>query len=405
MKFINGAYIDGIDVLTTEIPYYGSESISARINRNYKFSVDNKFNNIYLIRVHVAYIQNELYNSVSFFNFLFLKIEAMGYDNTKDHIVFTMQEEGSLYFSNEIYKLVRAARPNYDTSKICYADEQLNITDNHGEMLRHLNFIHQCNSVHSQPVKNDIEWDKIFLTLNRRHKIHRTMLVGSIIEENLLDKSLVSFFPECENVSFKDILNWDKLFSIGRKHKYYELLDREFILDKNSDVINSNLQPTTSSDLGKLHKRSLISVICETKFDEHEITVTEKTYKAVAYKHPFIILGPQYFLRYFKDLGYQTFHPFINENYDNISDPVERFDAIIVELKRLANLSPSELTRLVKDITPIVEYNHRIHNRNFEFLDHKTTLFLYINQFDKNIQNIIEKSRQGGGILNLRKKF
>jgi hypothetical protein len=231
------------------------------------------------------------------------------------------------------------------------------------------------------------------------------MLVGSIIEENLLDKSLVSFFPECENVSFKDILNWDKLFSIGRKHKYYELLDREFILDKNSDVINSNLQPTTSSDLGKLHKRSLISVICETKFDEHEITVTEKTYKAVAYKHPFIILGPQYFLRYFKDLGYQTFHPFINENYDNISDPVERFDAIIVELKRLANLSPSELTRLVKDITPIVEYNHRIHNRNFEFLDHKTTLFLYINQFDKNIQNIIEKSRQGGGILNLRKKF
>ncbi len=405
MKFINGAYIDSIDVLTTEIPYYGSQSISARINRNYKFSIDNKLKNIYLIRVHVAYVQNELYDSVNFFNFLFLKIEAQGYDNKKDHIVFTMQEEGSVKFNDEIYKLIKAARPNYDTTNICFADEQLNIADNHNEMLRHLNFIHQCNSVHSQIVEDNPKKDKLFLTLNRRHKIHRTMLVGSIIEENLLDKSLVSFFPECEGTSFKDILNWDTMFSANRKQKYYTLLDREFILDKNSDVINSNLQPTTSADLRTLHKRSHISIICETKFYEHEITVTEKTYKAIAYKHPFIIIGPQYFLRYLRDLGYKTFHPWINEDYDHIYDPVQRFDAIIVEMKRLAKLSESELVRLRKDLTAIIEYNYRIHNKNFEYLDNKTTLFPYIDMFDKNIGNIIENSEKNGGILKLRNKF
>ena len=405
MKHINGAYIDSIDVLTTEIPYYGSESISARINRNYKFSIDKQFSNIYLIRIHIYYIQNELYNSVNFFNSLFLKIEEMGYDNRKDHIVFTMQEEGSAKFNDQFYNLVKAVRPNYNVVNICYADEQLNIADNQGEMLKHLNFIHQCNSVHSQTIEHNITKDKLFLTLNRRHKIHRTMLVGSIVESNLIDKSLISFFPNCEGINFKDILNWDTMFSAERKQKYYTLLDREFVLDKNIDIVDSNLQPTTSNDLSILHKRSYISVICETKFYEHEVTITEKTYKAIAYKHPFIILGPRHFLKHLRELGYQTFHPFINESYDDIYDPLQRFDAIISELNRLAALSESDLSIFQKNITEITNYNHSIHNKNFDYLDNKTTLFQYINQFDKNVQNIVDASKKAGGILKLRKRF
>lgn len=405
MKSINGAYIDSVDVLTTEIPYYGSESISARINRNYKFSVDTNFNNIFLIRIHVAYVQNELYNSIDFFNFLFLKIEEMGYDNTRDHIVFTMQEEGSKKFNDEIYNLVKAARPDYDLSNICYADEQLNCADNQGEMLTHLNFIHQCNSVHSQKINHNITKDKLFLTLNRRHKIHRTMLVGSMVENNFDSRSLISFFPSCEETNFKDILNWDTMFSVERKQKYYTLIDKEFVLDKNLDIIDSNLQPTVSDDLTVLHKRSHISVICETKFYEHEVTVTEKTYKAIAYKHPFIIVGPRHFLKHLRELGYQTFHPFINENYDDISDHVERFDAVISEMHRLASLSNLELDRLQKNLKDIVEYNHSIHNKNFNYLDSKTTLFPYIDMFNKDIATVVNRSRAGGGILKLRKKF
>jgi len=405
MKLINGAYIDGIDVLTTEIPYYGSESISARINRNYKFSIDNAVNNIYVVRIHVAYVQNELYNSIDFFNFLFLKIENLGYNNKKDHIVFTMQEEGSINFNKILYNIVKEVRPYYDLTNICYADEKLNINYNSDQTLKHLNFIHQCNSAPPQSIEHDIEKDKLFLTLNRRHKIHRTMLVGRIIEENLLDKSLVSFFPVCEGSNFKDSLMISTYLTDERKSNYSKWLNREFILDNDYNTINSNLQVTASESLVELHKKTYLSVICETRFDEDEISVTEKTYKAIAYKHPFIILGPRHFLKYFKELGYKTFHPYIDESYDDIEDPVARFEAVISELKRLATFSNSDLHKFQKNISVIANYNHSIHNKNFNYLDNKTTLFPYIDQFNKNVGDIIMKSRSTGGILKFRNKF
>lgn len=403
MKHINGAYIDNFDTLTTEIPYYGSNSISARLNRNYTFSINNRLSNIYVIRIHVAYLQNELYDSNNFFNSLFSKIENLGYDNKKDHIVFTMQEEGSNNFNKILNDIIKQIRPNYDLTNICYADEKLNIS-NDSESLKYLNFIHQCNSVWPQAITHDIDKDKLFLTFNRRHKIHRTMLMGRLIEENLLDKSFVSFYPKCEGSDFKSSLMNSSYLSDERKNKYAQWLDREFILDQTADSINANLNLAASDQLLELHKRSLISIICETRFDEPEISVTEKTYKAIAYKHPFIIIGPKSFLKYVKELGYKTFHPLINESYDNIEDPVMRFEAIISELKRIADMSVWELKKFQKEINKITEYNHSIHNSNFEYLDSKTTLFSYINLFDKNIANIIEKSRKSGGILKLRSK-
>jgi len=404
MKIINGAYIDGIDELTTERIYNGSQSISIRINRNYKFSIDNTENNIYVIRIHVAYVQNELYDSLNFIDSLFLKIEKLGYNNKKDHVVFTMQEEGSINFNKILYKIVKEARPYYDLTNICYADEKLNIKAV-PNTLKHLNFIHQCNSIHSQAIQHNVKKDKLFLTLNRRHKIHRTMLVGRIIEENLLDRSLVSFFPNCEGSNFKQSLLLTKYVSDQQKANYLEWLDREFVLDNNYDTINSNLQVTSSKALTALHERSHISIICETRFDENEISITEKTYKSIAHKHPFIIIGVPYFLRYLTDLGYQTFNPIIDEGYDSIEDPKLRFEAVISEMKRLSNLSERELRMFQKEISSITEYNHKIHNKNFEYLDKKTTLFPYIDMFDKDSMNIIEKSRRAGGILKLRSKF
>jgi len=313
-----------------------------------------------------------------------------------------MQEEGTEYFNKVIYKLIKEIRPNYDLSNICYADEKLNISMNTAP-LKYLNFVHQCNSIRPQAISHDIEKDKIFLTFNRRHKIHRTMLVGRLIEENLLDKSFVSFYPNCEGSNFKLSLMESQYLSTNRKHNYSLWLDKEFILDLSTDSINANIHLAESAKLLELHKRSLISVICETKFDEDEISVTEKTYKAIAYKHPFIIIGPKFFLRYVKELGYKTFHPYINESYDDIEDPMARFEAIIAELKRLASLTKSELNQIQRELSLIADYNHSIHNRNYENLDCKTTLFPYINQFEKNIENIINESKNNGGILKLRR--
>jgi hypothetical protein len=85
--------------------------------------------------------------------------------------------------------------------------------------------------------------------------------------------------------------------------------------------------------------------------------LTEKTYKPIAMKHPFILLAPQYSLRMLRERGYKTFSPFIDESYDEIANDDLRLKAVVEEVKRLSKSDLVEFTYQIKDI---VEHNEKI---------------------------------------------
>ena len=352
------------------------------------------------------------------------KIIDMDYDSKKDSLIFVICCESWIQFSKNLYSAFRLL-PEFNLENIYLADEMMNDIKfpNH---LKHLNHISHSARVKKVNINHDIEKDKLFLSFNRRVKNHRVALVGKIIEENLLDRSFVSFFPTIDGADKNTVLSCS-FINDDQRIKYAEWLSKEYRLD-DVDIIDGNL--TDSSDnLINLYKRSYFSLICETQFEGYEVSVTEKTYKAIVYKHPFIMLANAHFLKYLRKLGYKTFHPFINESYDDIEDHNERFKTIVDEIKRLSNLSNSELKELLNKITPIINYNYEIHNNNFNFnfLDsYVTTLCPVIDTFEvgkvnvDKVNEIIEDciypdpdnnvppnekimvSRREGGILKLR---
>lgn len=85
--------------------------------------------------------------------------------------------------------------------------------------------------------------------------------------------------------------------------------------------------------------------------------LTEKTYKPIAMKHPFILLAPQYSLRMLRERGYKTFSPFIDESYDEIKNDELRLKAVVEEVKRLSKSDLVEFTYQIKDI---VEHNEKV---------------------------------------------
>tara|TARA_R110000868_G_scaffold30784_2_gene113508 strand:+ start:1202 stop:1891 length:690 start_codon:yes stop_codon:yes gene_type:complete len=90
------------------------------------------------------------------------------------------------------------------------------------------------------------------------------------------------------------------------------------------------------------------------------ITFTEKTYKFISGKIPFILLGMPKSLRVLKDSGYKTFHPYINETYDSIEDDELRLVAIADEIERLCGLSDDEWLEIQRDLLPRLEYNYQL---------------------------------------------
>jgi hypothetical protein len=90
------------------------------------------------------------------------------------------------------------------------------------------------------------------------------------------------------------------------------------------------------------------------------ILISEKTYRPVYFKHPFIMLGVKGTLAALKKSGFKTFSPYFNESYDDVDDPVLRLQMALNEVYRLCNLPNNEWLTIQRELLPIVEYNYKI---------------------------------------------
>jgi hypothetical protein len=83
------------------------------------------------------------------------------------------------------------------------------------------------------------------------------------------------------------------------------------------------------SGVDPYYQSSLISIVTETNFENNDIFNTEKIFKPMVHRHPFILVGPYKTLEYLKEMGYKTFSDFWDESYDDIDDPTERLLKIV----------------------------------------------------------------------------
>ena len=85
--------------------------------------------------------------------------------------------------------------------------------------------------------------------------------------------------------------------------------------------------------------------------------ITEKMYKPIACKKPFIVFGPQYMLEDMRSMGYKTFNNFINESYDTEESSEKRLEMIVDEITRILSLPDNEYQSIVNSIQAICNYN------------------------------------------------
>jgi hypothetical protein len=116
-------------------------------------------------------------------------------------------------------------------------------------------------------------------------------------------------------------------------------------------------------------KSSYLSLVTETFYfpksqwgtiDETTIFFSEKIFKPIAVKHPFMIVSRPYSLKWFRTLGYKTFHPYINEAYDTVESDSERLACILTEMERLCSQTDSQWLEWQHGVKSIVEHNFNV---------------------------------------------
>jgi hypothetical protein len=101
-----------------------------------------------------------------------------------------------------------------------------------------------------------------------------------------------------------------------------------------------------------------ISVVLETVFDQR-IHLTEKILRVIACGHPFMLAAGPGSLQLLRSYGFHTFHNYINEDYDTITDSTLRLQAIVKEMNRIVNLSQTKQTELIEILRSIAAYNQK----------------------------------------------
>lgn len=102
-----------------------------------------------------------------------------------------------------------------------------------------------------------------------------------------------------------------------------------------------------------------IQIVPETLFDTQKTHLTEKVFKPMVMKQPFIIVGPPNSLEYLKSYGFKTFSNCWDESYDTITNSQERMDAIIEVVNRISNMNERDYNTTIQRARGIALYNRQ----------------------------------------------
>jgi hypothetical protein len=112
-------------------------------------------------------------------------------------------------------------------------------------------------------------------------------------------------------------------------------------------------------DLFEQSAESLLYLVTETVATGRRQHLTEKTFKPIALRMPFIIVSCAGSLNYLRSYGFQTFSTIWDESYDDEINDIKRYEKIAGVLKDLDQCSTQEKQRIFDSAKQICEHNHR----------------------------------------------
>lgn len=251
--------------------------------------------------------------------------------------------------------------------------------------------------IYSNIVVNDSVLTKKFLCLNKRVDLTRWILYKKFYTDNLIEQSFFSFLGEDQLFGSLESLN-----AVNRAEEIFDTLLNlypEFsrlitptlpFLKLSNDIAmdtykSQRLQHGIDSSWlldHTFYQSTFCSVIAETSLEAAKPNFSEKTFRAIANGHPFIILGSRGSLEFLKTLGFDTFDDIFDNSYDSIADNYQRMIAVFNTIDKINLLDLDQLTQLKSDLLPRRLRNIQVYQELYRrMLDKSTSLILELKQY------------------------
>jgi len=228
-----------------------------------------------------------------------------------------------------------------------------------------------------------------FLSLNNRAQWPRQALAQFLLQQDLLDDFYFSYhcqdrFGQGTRQVFDEINHviGQTWYNQGIEH---EDLWRRLPLTLPNDRFEHN---DWSFGEPEYYTGSFASMVNETYIDQNwDPFFTEKTFKPLAYRQPFLIFSSAGALSALRDLGFETFGEVFDESYDEIESPQQRFEHLLKEIRRVCGMPLEDLEAMYHDIAGKLEHNHQVFRHELPRRYQQD-----INIVQSNIRGLLEKT-------------
>jgi hypothetical protein len=218
--------------------------------------------------------------------------------------------------------------------------------------------------------------NKDFLIYNRAWtgtREYRLTFVELLANHDLVDSCNIKFSPEDDGNHYTNHIFKNSNLAISRQD-----LDKIYPRNYSSSSASADYVSTDYAESG-------IEIVLETLFDDSRLHLTEKSLRPIACGHPFILCATTNSLKYLQSYGFKTFDGLIDESYDTIVDPKQRLEAIVREMKRIANLDIESKKVLWAKLNEISKQNQI---RFFSSEWHNSIIKEYATNFDSAIAHL-----------------
>ena len=283
---------------------------------------------------------------------------------------------------HELIKLKSKIRGAFDSDDICiFASSE--ISEYKTEICARYDFLDLYYFFHGLLCTywfNDVKYFKHinhqirndFLTMNHlctNDRSYRLTLVAELIENQLIDKGSVSLhlFSDSNQTLKQELFNSDSKLTKDAKKLIY----------KNIMPLTSNLTIDTEHGMGQMSadfdhsvyemwQSSFFHIVTETVFYYDKLHLTEKVFKPIVARRPFMLCAAPGNLAYLKRYGFKTFNRWIDESYDTELDNDLRIKKIVTEVKRISDLSSEDKKKMYNEMSEVLEYNFNHFFKDFK---------------------------------------
>lgn len=197
--------------------------------------------------------------------------------------------------------------------------------------------------------KNEI---KTFSCLNKRIRQHRVWFYNYLYHSGLLSKGLISM-----NVFDKHGYQWEgKVMSMETIENISKSLPL-LVYNKKNNELDDNFYINRFNP--EICLDTYVSVVSEAHCGDSDQTLflSEKIFKPIATRHPFMVMGNRWSIKKMKEIGYKTFDNLIDQTYDDLPTH-ERLLSLIESIKKIENIQ--DKLGWFKEFETDLEHNYNL---------------------------------------------